>query len=115
MITLLLARIFLHSQKCNLVVYSRFKKASKVCHFYFKMSDLICPNEKKSTSTKNLINNLYFKSNHQIKFIYKALLTSADISKCCTDLKPQTASNAGVEAQLGLSVGSSLSELVMAI
>jgi transposase InsO family protein len=40
------------------------------------------------------------KSN-QIKYIYIALLTSADISKCCTEthLKPQTASNACVEAR----------------
>ena len=29
-------------------------------------------------------------SNHQIKFIYIALLTSADISKCCTETQPKT-------------------------
>jgi hypothetical protein len=27
---------------------------------------------------------------NQIQFIYKALLTSADISKCCTETQPQT-------------------------
>ena len=37
---------------------------------------------------------------YQIKFIYIALRTSANISKCCTEtLKPQTASKAGVEAR----------------
>jgi hypothetical protein len=29
-------------------------------------------------------------SNHQIKCIYKALRTSADISKCCTETRPKT-------------------------
>jgi hypothetical protein len=30
------------------------------------------------------------KSSDQIKFIYKALLISADISKCCTETQPKT-------------------------
>ena len=41
---------------------------------------------------------VYFKSN-QIKFIYIALRTSADISKCCTETQPKTPNNAGVEAR----------------
>ena len=38
---------------------------------------------------------------NQSNVFIKTLLTSADVTKCCTEtsLKPQTASNAGVEAQ----------------
>ena len=38
---------------------------------------------------------------NQIKCIYKALLTSVDVTKCCTETQPKTpktASNAGVES-----------------
>ena len=40
------AGIFLHDRKCKLVVYSRFKKASKVCNFHFNILDLILPNKR---------------------------------------------------------------------
>ena len=41
-----LLKILLHSPKCKRVMYSRFKKTSKVCHFHFKMPDLIFHNKK---------------------------------------------------------------------
>ena len=45
LITLLSQRIFLRRRKCKLVVYSKFKNASKVCIFHFKMFNLIFPTQ----------------------------------------------------------------------
>uniref|UniRef100_A0A8C7UC64 S-adenosylmethionine synthase n=1 Tax=Oncorhynchus mykiss TaxID=8022 RepID=A0A8C7UC64_ONCMY len=42
----------------QIVVYSRFKKASIVCNFHFKMSDLICPDEKCINPYKNICDQI---------------------------------------------------------
>lgn len=44
---------------CNVFkVYSRFKRASKMCNFHLKMSDMNCPNEKYINPDKN-VHQLY--------------------------------------------------------
>jgi hypothetical protein len=72
----------LYTRRCPKII---IKNSSQPSHGLFSL----LPHRKRYRCTMPGINRTRIKSN-QIKFIYIALRTSADISKCCTETQPKT-------------------------